>query len=334
VNTPAPDFGERPAGEGQGATARDLLLALLVVAALAMHQLLWPYNFETPQWDQWLVGAASRVNTVANVLLFIPIGLLSAWWSMRRRFARRGEPAPGRAVLAAGAVACLLSLLGETLQTAMPTRDSSWLDLLANSTGGVIGALLAAVAQRRLESRRRALREALAIRPYARAAFVAALLLLAAKTAPFNLSGEAIILRGEWHDAARTANWPWQDVVRWARGNADAARGARAEILRSATSLSLLAVFTWIVSRALRADAQRMGDRSSPWIFALPLGLAAAFVLELLQWPVQSRVSDPTDLLAGWVGVALGALADAIAGPVPRATPRPPDGAEPGRVIT
>jgi VanZ family protein len=78
-------------------------------------------------------------DMVTNVLGYIPFGLLAVF-SIHPRL--RGRTAFGAGVLSSVS----LSLAMESLQLYLPTRTSSNIDLLANSAGGAIGALLATLA--------------------------------------------------------------------------------------------------------------------------------------------------------------------------------------------
>jgi VanZ family protein len=85
---------------------------------------------------------ASRFDIVSNLLGYLPLGLLLATAQLR-------EGAPlWRAVVWAVAAASGLSFAMEVTQHALPTRVPSQLDWLLNSAGALMGALLAALAQR------------------------------------------------------------------------------------------------------------------------------------------------------------------------------------------
>ncbi len=82
-------------------------------------------------------------DLAANFLGYLPLGFLAV---LAAHPILRGRAAFALAVLCAFA----LSLALESLQLYLPTRTSSNLDLLANTAGGVLGALAAAAASRRL----------------------------------------------------------------------------------------------------------------------------------------------------------------------------------------
>ena len=78
------------------------------------------------------------VDVVGNVLLFVPLGLTLAAASTRAT--RWGRLA------AATASAALLSVLIEVIQLAMPSRASDVDDVIFNTLGALVGAVVGAVA--------------------------------------------------------------------------------------------------------------------------------------------------------------------------------------------
>lgn len=75
-------------------------------------------------------------DIVVNIAGFVPFGfLLALWASSVMRLSQR------RCVLVAAAGGALTSLLIETLQIYLPTRDSSLIDVIGNSFGSACGAL-------------------------------------------------------------------------------------------------------------------------------------------------------------------------------------------------
>ncbi|MFO1300594.1 MAG: VanZ family protein [Burkholderiaceae bacterium] len=85
----------------------------------------------------------SRGDGFANLVAYVPLGLLAAAWAARRR-ARAGVLAAAFASIAA------FSLAMETLQACLPGRVSSWYDWSTNSAGGLLGLMALPVATRLL----------------------------------------------------------------------------------------------------------------------------------------------------------------------------------------
>jgi VanZ family protein len=79
-----------------------------------------------------------KLDMAVNVLGFIPYGFFLARWLKRRRHWPWLAAASG-AVLAG----CAVSLVIELGQGWVPTRDSSWTDLICNGVGTLAGAVLA-----------------------------------------------------------------------------------------------------------------------------------------------------------------------------------------------
>lgn len=81
----------------------------------------------TPSW---------RTDVIANILGFMPFGfVLCGFFALSRP--------RGQAILVATLVGGLLSLTVETLQFYIPQRDSSLTDVMSNTTGTLLGALIA-----------------------------------------------------------------------------------------------------------------------------------------------------------------------------------------------
>ena len=100
-----------------------------------------PWAFLSSPWPQWWTG----FDLAANVVGYAPLGFLIALARLRRDPAAGGSSgAMVVALLAAGA----LSFALEALQTFLPSRVPSNLDLGLNLAGAVLGALLASGLER------------------------------------------------------------------------------------------------------------------------------------------------------------------------------------------
>lgn len=116
--------------------------ALIVYASLFpftgwRDQGLVPWAFLWAPWPQYW----TRFDLLANLAGYAPLGFLLALALMRMR---RAWPA----VTLASTAAALLSFTMESLQSYLPLRVASNLDLGLNAAGGVLGALLAFVLER------------------------------------------------------------------------------------------------------------------------------------------------------------------------------------------
>ena len=87
-----------------------------------------------PVWRAFNWSWGFWQDTLINIFGFVPVGFfLCAYFSARRA----GWPA-----LTASILGCGISLLIELAQVFLPTRDSSMSDLLTNTAGSIIGAVL------------------------------------------------------------------------------------------------------------------------------------------------------------------------------------------------
>jgi len=90
------------------------------------------FSFLKPQWTAHI----SRADLVTNVLAYIPLGLLLVRW-------RRSRGSAIGAAVFATLLGALLSFSMEFSQQFLPTRVADLSDLLANTLGSLVGALLA-----------------------------------------------------------------------------------------------------------------------------------------------------------------------------------------------
>lgn len=134
-----PSTGPVPPGPHGAPLAR---LALSIVVLLVVYASLYPFsgwaNVGVPAfaylrapWPQYWVGS----EIIANVAAYLPVGALFVW---------AVYPACRGLLAVALAVACcgLLSGALEALQTYLPNRIASNVDLAANAAGALLGALI------------------------------------------------------------------------------------------------------------------------------------------------------------------------------------------------
>jgi glycopeptide antibiotics resistance protein len=114
----------------------------LVAAGVIFYIALYPFNFspgvtalrrQGPFFDWFVLVAKSWDGWLENVLFFMPFGLGWAWWS--RVKGRR----IGGSWWATGLLGLLFSFGIEFLQLYVPTRDSSWDDVVMNTLGALAG---------------------------------------------------------------------------------------------------------------------------------------------------------------------------------------------------
>ena len=87
-------------------------------------------------WPDWnvLKKGSLRSDIIVNVLGFVPLGFLFAFWRGQVNGSRRW----GSYVFAV-LIGALVSLAIEVTQAFIPARDSSLIDVLCNITGAISG---------------------------------------------------------------------------------------------------------------------------------------------------------------------------------------------------
>lgn len=121
-------------------------LALLYALAIAYASLqpFSPWIAPAPELPFWIFASWpprwTRVDVIANVVAYLPLGVFAALLPRQASLFARASVA-----LALGLV---LSFALETLQNFLPQRDSSLIDLAANSAGALAGGLAGAMLAR------------------------------------------------------------------------------------------------------------------------------------------------------------------------------------------
>ncbi|RPH64801.1 MAG: hypothetical protein EHM83_07650 [Burkholderiales bacterium] len=161
----------------------------------------WMFAFLSEPWPRWWTG----FDVAVNVAAYLPIGLLLTAWLARRL----SLPMAPAAVLAAfGATA--LSLVVECLQTLLPDRVPSRLDLLANAAGGAVGALIAvSIGRRRIERWPQQLRDALPLAPHPTAGLLLLCAWLVAQLYPQPMAFATGDLLSTWPGLPGGPPHPW-----------------------------------------------------------------------------------------------------------------------------
>jgi len=116
------------------------LYALLIVHASLQPFTGWIAPLPTTPFFLWAPLGAPRLNPadfIINLLAYVPLGLSATWMSGR-------DTSVPRAALKAIAACAALSFAMEWMQMYLPMRRASIVDLVANATGGALGAGIAA----------------------------------------------------------------------------------------------------------------------------------------------------------------------------------------------
>jgi VanZ family protein len=102
------------------------MLSITLIITLLPFHFTWPTHWR-------VMTSGSSLDVVANVLLFVPLGML---FRISTRLSRR------HTALSALAAGIMMSMLIEALQLFEPDRYSSVLDVAANGLGALFGALV------------------------------------------------------------------------------------------------------------------------------------------------------------------------------------------------
>ncbi len=158
----------------------------------------------------------SFADGIANLVAYVPLGMLVAAWGG----SRRGSGRTSVAVLLVGLLSIsAFSLTMETLQSCLPGRVSSWYDWATNSTGGLVG-LLAWKLGRRFTRAVGGHRSSLGRAASSSLLWPALLCLgawLALYTAPWRFTVDLGTIRGNLAFLQHLAEWPGPDPWRLAR---------------------------------------------------------------------------------------------------------------------
>lgn len=261
------------------------------------------------------LAAVHRPDALANVALFMPLGLL-----LRVMFLRRGWSEAG-SLLASVAIAGAAAYGIERAQLYLPSRVSSSADLACNLAGALIGAALAsaALAMRAalIAVQSRVIRdweEDVRKRPSGVAARLIAVGLFAAALAPFDVAFSVNRLA----DSIRSTNVrPFErdsrvspaiapPVHRNALLAADQQARDRAQLMLDyvwiVCGYALLGVF---LRRYLVGHCRMTSQAALGWTIAAGVMLSlGCFVAQML---IMSRASDVTDVILAAAGALLGA---------------------------
>jgi glycopeptide antibiotics resistance protein len=235
----------------------------------------------------------SRIDVLSNVILFVPIGvLLTAWMGLRQYRVSGGIVDVWLALMASAALALVI----EALQVYFPSRNVSPTDIMAETTGGLIGAWVWVLVGRFAVRALHAASAGTEDRSLAGGLLaVYAVLLAAAGLVPFDITLDPSELGAKLR-AGRIA------LVPFAAASVDPAMALTHALPVVLAAAPLGALLVWATRRALRPAA-------------LALGVLFLAGVEAGQVLVVSRVADITDIVLGALGLLAGAALAASLAP-------------------
>jgi glycopeptide antibiotics resistance protein len=232
---------------------------------------------------------ASRADVVSNVLLFMPWGFLLAAWR-----GKCGTGYPGAAVLGL-LTGFLLSGAVECAQLFTPSRTASFIDIVTNTAGSTLGAMVgwpfARWAWPRIALK---LRHLTVQRPMAACALAVAAGLTVTALAPFDISVQVSELKTAIKTARLVPFGPTLD-------------GATAPVKAWPLASDLL---VWMLAGGLFALAAREGGRrdGSATLVAVIAAVALCLATEFIQIVIPSHRFDLTTVVMALIGSTVGAV--------------------------
>jgi VanZ family protein len=282
------------------------LLCAAAYTALVIYGSLVPLEFEplpietaidrfkhTQDFDIPIYG---RADLVANLVLYVPVGLLIAWSAGPRR---RSALLSCLAVLFAGVASAALAIGVEFIQLWFPARTVSLNDLRAEVVGGTVGALSYLPA--RYLGRTFSLEAIVKHWSVTRAG----VLYVAGMVAFSLLPGDFVLSLEEFRQklsSERVALIPLTDTGRDAMS-----------LLKLALHVASYVPIGYWLSHVARRTAARNSFRAAASVRAVLGGAGIALFVEILQLAVFSRYSSSTSVLTGVLGTMVGVLVHFVA---------------------
>jgi len=284
---------------------RVYLILTVVYLLGAVYGSLVPLTFRHVPFDRAVeqvvhailtpAGRPSRVDLVANVLLFIPLTFL-AMGAATQEHRRRGKLPIALALTVA---ACAVSLAVEFIQVYLPHRTTSRSDVIAETLGGVIGIVLWFNCGRRVTRwARHAWHDRTGDHLAARILGGYAIVVVLALLFPFDMT---ISPTDVWHKikAGQITVVPFANLSQaW----------VYAALCRAAL-MAPVGYLLYLLHR--RRHSGRLG------VVALQ-GMACAALLELMQVFTYSQSAETTHIITGTLGALAGGAAAMVFGPAAR----------------
>jgi len=218
---------------------------------------------------------------VQNVLFFVPFGAAAV--------SAFGADRALRPVLSAGMFGCVLSASVESIQLLTTDRISSFADILANTAGALVGAMIAVIARRRQWAGLIGLpKPGAAVSPTYRAVLASGLLVCVASWQPFDVTLDVSVVTGHLK-ALRAA--PWRPSFS----------------IQHIVVCAQFLLFGFMLTQWLRERHVRF-----PVVAGISAVITAAIALEASQIFIESRLPTVAGALANAGGGVAGALVSAL----------------------
>lgn len=290
----------QPLHESCKTTGHRLGAGWLVWCSFVIYGSLVPFDYRPVEWDAAIarfvhmprldLGLGSRLDWLANVLLYVPVGFLGTLaldQGERRLSAPHNLPRAAWSALLAFSIGSILAISIEFAQVFFAPRTVSLNDLLAELLGTAIGCAAAALAGRRFEALLGGLGAA-APSPAHAWLKVYLLIYLGLSFFPFDFSTAMAVFDQKLLEGH--AAWWWAPV--------NAAQPQLALL-----KLGVEVLLTLPFGLALGGAPWRLR-----WPVAALLGLAAGMIIEVSQLFLLSAVSQGASVASRSVGLAGGAL--------------------------
>lgn len=282
------------------------LLALLVLFIL--YNTLIPFTFDQSLSDlpsllrefTWQMPDSddiSLTDIAGNILLFLPFGFV-----MYMFLFYRNAPQP---LLFSTFMGAVISLFIEFVQMFIAGRDSAIHDVFNNALGSFAGALAASFYARRLASlSRKIFYQLLNRKPFLLLLLILAIVQTLSAMMPFTVSITISDLK-ESIKSANLAPFAYHSV-----GAVYFNDPNKLDTLPFDASKPIEDILFWAAGGYITMLCYRIYWRRRPYgkLLLVTLPLLYFPFLEFLQIFITSRISDVTDILSGWMGVALGYL--------------------------
>jgi len=272
---------------------RTTTIIALIGIVLIIYGTLMPFQIDPQRTLTWKLEWYRPVpgDTVANFLMYIPIGIF-----LRLMVRRRGS-CWLMECLSALSLAFGISYLTEVAQTILAARCASYTDTIVNMCGAFVGICFAPMLQRLLRNFHGWLYNNIRHRPFESAATVLMLCICIHALFPFDVHPTKNQVSSSIDIFySMPVSLPWTSV-----NDVHAALSTQQLVDKTvaAGSYGLLALFLLLSAR----EAGR-SSTTAAW-YAFSRSALLVLVIEAIQLFTISHVTDPRDVLLGWLCCAM-----------------------------